>query len=808
MSGSRADPLALRLLILAFAVGIGLLQLQTDLPDARWLWALAPLPVMISFLPRAGLWRRTAWLGLACLSGFAYAAWRAEVRLADALEPAWEGRDLRVFGRVEGLVETTPRGTRFVARIERVDTPGARAPERVLLNLYGDPGTPGGVTPILRGGQCLGLTVRLFRPRGSHNPSGFDYEAWLLERGIRAQGRVLPGSVAVADCKAGLKARLDDLRETMRQRIRAHLPGAPYAGIVVALALGDQNAIPGAQWQIFRRTGVTHLMSISGLHVTLLGWLVYMATFAVWRRIPALTLRWPGRRAAAWVGLTVSAVYVLLAGSGIPAQRTLFMLLAVTVAFSLDRLHSASRVLAAALLLVLVLDPWAMLSVGFWLSFTAVAALLYAGSGRLGQSSRWMAWGHAQWVVTLALLPLLLLMFQEFSLVSPLANALAIPLISLLAVPLAIAAVVLPAVWPASLAHAVIAQIMAGLHWLDRLPQPVWHGAAPSLWAVTLAGIGVLILLLPRGMPARWLGWLMFLPLLAPRIDHPEVGDYRLHALDVGQGLALVLRTRHHALVYDAGPIYASGEDAGSRVVAPFLHAQGIHRLDGLIISHDDADHSGGARSLIASHTPGWLLSSLADPGDGRLSAHGRAIVAEAGAAIQCTAGQAWSWDGVRFEVLHPLARYHANPGFEDNDRSCVIRVSGRHGVALMTGDLASLGEKSLLENRPAALAADILVVGHHGSRSSSSEAFVAAVRPRVALISAGRGNPFGHPDPGVLHRLQSAGARVWRTDRHGALEVRPHQGGLDVVPALTQRRRYWHEVRPQDHLSLRPERS
>jgi competence protein ComEC len=541
---ARADPVALRLLILSFGIGIGLLQIQPVLPDTRWLWALAPLPVLYSFLPGSGRWRAFAWLILACLAGFVYAAWRAEMRLADRLQPAWEGRDVRLVGRVSGLPETTPRGQRFVLDVVRVVTPGAQVPGRVMLNLYSDAHvSPPEMAPALRGGQCLALTVRVFRPHGSLNPGGFDYAAWLLERGIRAQGRAQPGSLVAGECPDDLRARLDDLRETLRMRILSHLHEAPYAGIVGALALGDQNAISSEQWQLFRRTGVTHLMSISGLHVTLLGWLVFVVTLALWRRVPALTLRWPGRRVAAWVGLMISAAYVALAGFGIPAQRTLFMLLAVSVALSLNRLQSASRVLAFALFLVLVIDPWAPLSVGFWLSFAAVAALLFAGSGRLGRRHRWAAWGHAQWVVTLALMPLLLLMFQEFSLVSPLANALAIPLISLLAVPLSIAAALIPAAWPAELAHAVIEVVMTGLHGLDRLPQSVWHGAAPSPWAFSLAGVGVLVLLLPRGLPGRWLAWLLFLPMLAPRIDRPEPGEFRLHALDVGQGLAIVLRT-------------------------------------------------------------------------------------------------------------------------------------------------------------------------------------------------------------------------------------------------------------------------
>ncbi|MBK6742112.1 MAG: DNA internalization-related competence protein ComEC/Rec2 [Hydrogenophilales bacterium] len=795
---SHAKRVTMRLLILAFAAGVGLLQIQPTLPGTGWLWGVAPIFLLASYLPKHGYWRQAAWLGLMLLVGFAYAAWRAEMRLADTLDPAWEGREVRLAGRVAGLPEVTPRGQRFVYRVEHVDTVGARLPGRVVLNLYDDPGKPMSdrASRAVLGGACLTLSARLYRPQGSHNPGGFDYQAWLLERGIRAQGRVSAGSVAAsADCRESLPGRLDGLRETLRGRIHERLPDSPHAGIISALALGDQNAITGEQWQLFRRTGVTHLMSISGLHVTLLGWLVYTATLWGWRRASRLTLRWPARRVAPWVGLSVSVLYALLAGFGIPAQRTLFMLLAVTVAVSLDRLHSASRVLAAALFLVLVIDPWAMLSVGFWLSFGAVAALLFAGAGRLGQRHRWLAWGRAQWVVTLALLPLLLFMFQEFSLVSPMANAFAIPLISLLAVPLSIGAALIPAAWPATLASGVVEIVMTGLRWLDRLPQPVWHGAAPGLWAMLLAGVGVLVLLLPRGIPARWLGWLLILPVLMPRIDRPGLGEYRLHALDVGQGLALVLRTRNHALAYDSGPGYASGDDAGSRVVAPFLHGQGYSRLDGLVVSHDDTDHSGGALSLIASHAPGWLLSSLADPGDGRLSAHGRAILAAAERPILCVEGQSWTWDDIRFDVLYPPARYHANLGFEDNDRSCVVRVSGRHGSMLLTGDLARLGEMSLLESQRSAVASDVLIVGHHGSGSSSSPDFVAAVKPKLALISVGRANPFGHPDAAVLRGLASAGAEIWRTDRHGAIEVRLENGVPQAISTQAQQRRYWHEL-------------
>jgi competence protein ComEC len=616
----------MRGLILAFAAGVGVLQLMPELPDWRWFWLGAPLLVLASFSPCGSRVRYALLLVAAFVVGFAYAAGRAEQRLADALDPNWAGRDITLTGRVVGLVETTARGARLEFAVTHVATPGARVPTRLLLNVHEGATTPAWVP---RGGDCLVLDARLWRPRGTHNPGLFDFEAWLFERGIRALGRANHPSLST-DCPASARSVLDALRSSARERLLKDLAGREYAGVISALALGDQNAISTEQWRLFRRTGVTHLMSISGLHVTLLGWLVFSMVSSAWRRLPALVVRWPARRVALWLGLAVSAGYVALSGAGIPAQRTLFMLAAACVALSLARAHSASRVLAVALLVVLIIDPWAILAIGFWLSFGVVAALLYAESGRLGRVAGWRAWGHAQWVATLALVAPMVFLFQEFSLVSPLANAFAIPVISLLAVPLALAAVLLPWAWPAEAARVVVSGVMKGLAWLDALPTPIWQTAAPGLAATLLALLGCAVLLAPRGLPGRWLGALLYLPLIWPRLERPDPGAYWLQALDVGQGLAVIVRTHDHALVYDAGPSYVSGEDSGMRVVAPRLRAQGIARLDGLLVSHDDIDHSGGARSLIASHAPDWLLSSLVDPGDGRLSAHGRAILVDA----------------------------------------------------------------------------------------------------------------------------------------------------------------------------------
>lgn len=778
-----------RLLIIGFAAGCAWLQTRPELPVLTWLWLLpAILPVLFWL---SGRQRLVLVVALAIMAGFYYAAWRAELRLAEHLAPQWEGRDLRVVGRVLDLPEQTPRGIRFTFRIGTAQAPLVELPHKVQLAYYAREGEP---LPAIRGGDCLRLTVRVFRPHGNLNPHGFDYEAWLLERGIRATGYLKAFPEPASDCVGGARAWLDGVRESLREHLRLALADRPQAGVVIALAIGDQNAISSAQWTLFRHTGVTHLMSISGLHVTLFSGLVFALAQGLWRRSARLCLVLPARKAGLAVGLAAALIYVALAGFGIPAQRTLFMLTGAVAALWLGVLTSPSRILAAALLPVMFIDPWAALSPGFWLSFGAVAALFHA-AGRDGQRPPvWRAWLRTQWVVTVALLPLLLALFHEISLVSPLANAFAIPLVSLVAVPLSLLAAVSPWDMPAHLAHGVLAVTMVGLERLDALPQPVWHGADAGLWAVALALAGAALVLWPAGPRWRWLGVVLFLPLLFPRPDRPGPGEMRLTLLDVGQGLAAVVRTANHTLVFDAGPRYASGEDAGGRIVAPFLHAMGVNRVDTLILSHDDTDHSGGVPGLAASLPVVRFIASPAGQPKSQLSPFGQSILTALPGAVPCVAGGEWTWDGVRFSLLHPPAHHYANPNYADNDRGCVLRVADRWGSVLLPADVERLGEMNLLERVPGQLRSDVLVAPHHGSATSSSPAFLAAVAPRAVLIPVGHRNRYGHPAGAVLARYRQAGLPVWRTDRSGALELTFTPRGPRIRAQRREERRYWRE--------------
>ncbi len=783
----------MRLLILAFALGAAWLQTRPELPSLVWSAALPLLGLLLWLWPGAhavSIWRRVGIGLMAFLLGFFYAAWRADLRLADKLPGLWEGRDVALLGRVSGLPETTPSGLRFILDVAQVSTPGAIVPRRVQIGWFARQDEP---APAIAGGDCIRLIARLHRPHANLNPGGFDYQAWLLERNIRATGSLVGLPMPAAGCTGEPAALLDRVREHIRAHLRASLVGAPYAGVVVALAVGDQDAIPSSQWTLFRQTGTSHLFSVSGLHITLFSALMLGLVKQVWRKAPRLNLRIPARRAGIAMGLAAAAGYAALAGFGIPAQRTLFMLAGAAGLALLDRVPAPSRLLAAALATVILIDPWAALAPGFWLSFGAVAALLHAGMGSPIAKPVWREWIHAQWAVTLALTPLLLALFHEVSLVSPLANAVAIPLVSLVAVPLSLLASLLPWAWPASLSHFVIAGVMAVLQALAALPQPVFHSATPSLPALLLALLGTGLLLLPRGFPARWLGWVMFLPLFFPRLPTPLPGEAWLTVLDVGQGEAVLVRTAKHALLVDTGPRYASGEDAGSRVVAPALWHQGINRLDGLVVTHDDLDHSGGAASLLASHRPDWLLTSLAGMDPQRLSETGKALLRSGAQTMRCAAGQTWTWDGVRFSVLHPPAHQYAQAGYADNDRGCVIRVDAALGGALLAADIERLSEMNLRE-RGMPLKSDVLVAPHHGSNSSSTPDFLAAVSPRLVVIPVGHRNRYGHPHPEVMSRYRALGVDIARTDREGAVEVIMGPAGLSVKRAAEWGKRYWQE--------------
>ena len=467
------------------------------------------------------------------------------------------------------------------------------------------------------------------------------------------------------------------------------------------------------------------------------------------------------------------------------------MLAVVALALWTGRLTSVSHILCLALGLVVLLDPWAVLWPGFWLSFGAVAVILYAGLGRLGGEQH--GWRGAlklaartQYAVTLGLVPLTLLLFSQVSLVGPLANALAIPVVSFVVTPLALLGSLLPGplaqpvLWTA---HFAIETLAGVLGWLAALPFAVHSAAAPPPWLFVLALAGTAWMLAPRGWPHRWAGAAAWLPLFTLLPTHPEAGRFIVTAFDVGQGMALLVETERHRLLYDTGPQYAPGQDGGTRVILPYLRARGIGRLDGLVVTHSDSDHAGGAVNLLEAVRVGWVSSSLGP---------GHPVLGAARRHRRCEAGQRWEWDGVLFEMVQPDGASYEDPGLKPNARSCVLRVSNRGRAILLAADIEAAQEAQLLRAAPAALRADVLLAPHHGSGTSSTPAFLAAVQPSIGVFQVGHRNRYRHPKREVWERYGALGIRRLRTDESGALTF---EFGSDIAVRAwrTERPRYWH---------------
>ncbi len=801
----------LRLAACALAL-IGGAALQLQQPA---LWSVGAYAALIAaaVLAFMGAWRwhwSAAVIGVLALS-FAGVGLRAAARLADDLPAALEGRDLVVTGIVAQLPRHLPEGVRFVFDIDSATLQRRRVqvPSRILLGWYGgwqDEVLMFAPYEQIAAGQRWRFVVRLKQPHGSVNPHGFDHELWMFEQGLRASGAVRAterDAAQLLQARAG--APVERLRQQVRDAIFARVPDARAAGVLAALAVGDQAAIERADWDVFRTTGIAHLVSISGLHVTMFAWLAAALISRLWRMSARATLWLPAATAARWGGLAAATGYALLSGWGVPAQRTLWMLASAALLAQLGVRWPWPLVLLVVAAVVAAIDPWALLQPGFWLSFAAVGLLMAATPmedttprGHAGPvwsaAALWRALRsglRTQAVATVGLAPLTLVFFQQVSLIGFVANLVAIPLITFLITPLALAGALAPPLW--TLAGACVQGLTQFLQSLAALPAAVWTAAAAPWWMQCAALLGAALLVMRLPWRVRALALPLMLPLFAPPIDRPADGAMAVTVADVGQGSAILVRTRTHALLHDAGAQYTPDSDAGSRVLVPLLRAFGVQRLDLLMLSHRDSDHVGGAAAVMSAFDVAALSSSIE-------ASH--PLRAQAKQQQRCEAGQSWQWDGVRFDVLHPQAADYARSDAKPNTMSCVLAVTDAQGRrVLLTGDLEAEQEARLVREQPAALKSDVLLVPHHGSKTSSSPAFLDAVAPRVALVQSGYRNRYGHPAPTVAARYGERGIAFLDTVGCGAWSA-PGDRTADGAGVCERERsrRYWHhglEVAP-----------
>ncbi|MBD8730848.1 DNA internalization-related competence protein ComEC/Rec2 [Pseudomonas sp. CFBP 13710] len=739
----------MRTAMLALATGMVCLRWLPTLPSLSWLVGMGAGAMLLLAARR---WHcALVLLGLcwACL----HAHWATNGQLASALD----GQTLWLEGEVVGLPATNGSTVRF--ELAEAWSRRAQLPSHLRLAWYGG--------PRVVSGERWRLAVKLKRPRALVNPGGFDAQAWALAKGIGATGSV----------KAGQRVRAARLawRDGVRQRLLA-VDSQQQGGTLAALLLGDGSGVSRQQWDVLQATGTVHLLVISGQHVGLLAGLLYglvalLAKLGVW---PA---RWPWLPCACALAFTGALAYGLLAGFQVPVRRACIMIGLVLLWRLRFRHLGVWSPLLLAFTTVLLVDPLVSLQPGFWLSFCAVGVLLLAFSGRLGGWRWWQAWTRAQCCVAVGLLPVMVALALPVSISGPLVNLLAVPWISLLVLPVAMAgAVLLPVPWVGEILLWLAGGALRGLfQWLTWAAEwgPSWlpPGLSPGVWLVLV--IGVLLLLLPAGIPLRWLGVPMAgLLLFSPR-QVPPVGQADIWVLDVGQGLGVLVRTAQHQLLYDTGP--GLGEiDAGASVVVPSLVALGVRRLDAMIISHAHLDHSGGAGTVMRRLPVDQTLAGEPD------------LLPAAWQAQPCEPGRSWEWDEVKFVLWRWPSAVPGNPA------SCVLWVEANGERLLLSGDIDAAAEKALVASG-LPVQAHWLQVPHHGSRTSSSKPLLDAVRPQAALISRGHGNTFGHPHASILARFQALGIATHDTAEDGALRVR--LGTFGPVQRQRSQRRFWREA-------------
>lgn len=748
---------------LAWVLGLLCTHLLPNMPDRGGCLALAALTLALFLLPRT---RWLAWFGC----GAVYAIWTASQALADRLPVTLTGIDIDVSGQVVGLPERQAEQQRFELQVTEWQSRDptvrwANAAPKLRVSWYG-------FEPAIQSGDTFRGTVRVRPPIALVNPGSFDFERHALAQGLHAIAYVRDGHIEAPMSQWPV---IDQFRQRWSVWIQARSNDPEIGPLLAGLAVGDQAAIDDASWQRLRVTGTTHLMAISGLHIGLVAAFAAWLTHALYWLWPALARVWTRPDLAGVAGLSAALIYACLAGWSLPVQRTILMIAVVIVCQWTRRHVSSLQMLLLVAVLALVFDPLAPLSAGFWLSFLGVFGLMLALPGWRIEKP-WQAMWRAQWVATVFLLPIGIAWFQQASVIGPLANLFAIPWITFGVVPLLLLAMLCPigavSTWLVKLATLSLSWLWHILGWCEQLSLASIDLPETSLPLLFLAMLGAGLLLSPKLLVGRWFGLCCLLPLFAPVTAPIDPGQARISVLDVGQGLAVVVQTAQHTLLYDTGARTRGGFDLGEVVVVPALRSLGVRQLDRLVISHLDNDHAGGRRAVGRAFPNALELVGI-----------------ESDPAARCERGEHWQWDGVQFQFLHP-PRHFPDLG---NESSCVLLITAGAARALIPGDIGADIEARLL-HEPTIDSLSLLIVPHHGSRYASSAPFLAATHPKFAAISSGFANRYGHPSQDALERLRASGAEIVNTAQAGMLQFDLGPGLTATTPAQQRRKapRYW----------------
>lgn len=761
---------------IAFLIGVLSLTVFATLPHWYWCFAILPVVIITFKFPQIYL------LSIAVL-GIFWALVHAHLTLYPGLDKSLEGVDLDVVGKVISIPAKYGRSTRFEFLIKNSAQTDSNIilPKKVRLNWYGK-------VPELQLGEIWQLRVRLKRPWGFANPGGFDYEKWLFEHEIRATGYVRTKGENIRIQETNPFNPTAYFRAALNRKIE--LIDDNYSAIIKALVLGERGQMDNESWQVLTQTGTNHLLAISGLHVGIVSGFIYFILVWGWKRSESLCLLIPAQRIAA-IGAIIAAIfYAMLAGFSIPTQRAMIMAAVVFLSVYMMQSFRPWNILSLALLCVVIFDPFSVLAPGFWLSFLAVSIILFTiKKNSATDNKRWLSIIKIQFVLALGLLPITLLFFQQAALISPLANLFAVPWISLLVVPLALIGSVILLI-NESLGGLILqgAGFLIEIFWLvlnyiHGVPFASWQHAIPA-WTILPAAFGVLLLLAPKGWPGKILSIALLSPLLFAKTMAVPEKNLNVFVLDVGQGTAVVLQSDSKVLVYDTGPKFSSGFNAGEAVIATFLRERGINEIDVLMISHGDKDHAGGLEGLLSQYqTKQMIVNQTTGYNHENVDA--------------CREGMRWEWKAVEFTVLSPAETLPADNigNLSKNNSSCVLRVQHASGSLLLSGDIERKAEKTLTKKYNDMLNVDVLIAPHHGSKSSSTKAFIQATSPKFVVFTTGYRNPYGFPDEKVVSRYKEFGSYLVNTATQGMISFEfSDKNGLRVQPGYRElRQRFWH---------------